>query len=253
MGRSNKGRLVAVSILLALAVLAACNGGGQRLTPAPGITSLCQPLAQAERYRYSLTYSLESPQPQGAVDESALGDPPFAVQPTGPNFKFSQQFDGAVENPDKVELIAKTPGTPDLHIITIGSDQWVLLGGQWNPSAGGATFFPPLGTCNAVLSGLDLTRLTPSADTIDGEKVLRYEVEGAELETAVMMWTAKSDMGRILKTFTVTLWLSEQGDVPVRIESRSVGTYPSGRELSMEVTLGIRDVDADDIEVKPPL
>lgn len=246
--------LIATAVLLTLAIMAACSGGtSSPPSPVPGIVELCQPLAQAERHRYTLSYSLESPQPEGEVDETVEGEPPFALQPTSPDFAFSQEFDGAVERPDKLDVTIRTEGVEgDVHMIFIGDDQWVGQGEDLNPTQDQPVPFPPVDMCDAIISGLDLTDVTPTSDTVDGVSTLRYEVEDVELDTAVQVWTAASDPGRVVKKFAVTVWLSEEDNVPVRMESKGVGTFPSGRELTMELSLDISDIDAGDVKVEPP-
>ncbi len=259
MGGRQRGALIAAAILPALMALVACKGGttgpaaGSPTAPAAAVTALCAPLAQAERLRYSFAYTVESPRPQGSVDETAVGSPLFALSPNSPDFAVSQQFDGAVENPGKVDVTITTAGSAGtLRMIIIGPDQWMLVGERWAKSQAQAVPFPPVDMCNAVLSGLDLTGLTPVEETVDGEIALRYEAQGVALDTAVKIWTEQSDMGRILKTYTVKVWLSKDKKVPLRMESTTTGAYPSGRELKMEVSLSVKDVDASDIKVEPP-
>ena len=249
-----KRAIVSAPIQLVLALLVACSSGGtpESPSPVPGVTSLCQPLAQAERYRYSFAYSLDSPQPEGDVDDTVVGDPPFALQPTTTDFELAQEYEGAIENPNKVDITVKTEGGEDLRLLYIGGDQWAYLGGSWIPRQPEPVPFAPLDMCNAVLSDLDLTDISPASETIDGIKALRYEVGDVELDTSVQIWGQQSDMGRLLKTLTVVVWLSEEGNVPVRVESKAVGTYPGGRKLTMELTLEVSDINAGDIKVEPP-
>ncbi|OGR99855.1 MAG: hypothetical protein A2V88_10795 [Elusimicrobia bacterium RBG_16_66_12] len=141
----------------------------------------------------------------------------------------------------------------DAHYIYMGADQWVNLQGEWVQATPQDIPFAPLDMCNAILSGLDLSGVAPVSETIDGNKVARYEVEDVELETAVAIWSAPSDPGRLLDRFSVTVWLPEDEDAPLRMESRAVGAYPYGRELIMELTLEIRDLGADDIKIEPPV
>lgn len=248
-----KGALV-TPVLLGLALLVACNGGTSLpLSPVPGVAELCQPLAQLKSHRYTFSYTLESPQPQGDVDEAVVGEPPFALQPASPDFFFSQAFIGAIENPDKLDVTSTTVGAEgEIRYIFIGNDQWVSLGDTLNRTQGQSLPFPPVEMCNAMVSGLDLTGVTPTAETIDGVDTLRYEVEDAELDTAVTIWAAQSDPGRVVKKFTVTVWLSEEDNVPVRLESRGLGIFPGGREITTELTLEVSDINAGDIKIEPP-
>jgi hypothetical protein len=243
--------LLAAPALALLMISAACDGGSPAVVG--NITPLCRPVGQADRFRYTLKYTLDSPQPTGEVDESAVGEPPFALTPKAPDFRFEQDMNGEVENPDRIRLVSSTPETGELELITIGDEQWAHLGGQWKSNGRQASPFPPVATCDAILKGLDLDGAESSADTIDGKEVLRYELKGAELETAVVIFTAKSDMGRLLKTYDVTVWLAKKDRSPVRIDSVSVGSYPSGRQLTMNISLSFKDINAGDINVEPPV
>lgn len=242
------------AVVVVIVVASASGGDSPPSTPVPGVEELCQPLAQAERFRYSFAYSMDSPQPEGDVDEATVvGEPPFALQPASPGFAFAQQLDGAVEHPDKLDVTVRTEGAEgEIRMIFIGDDQWVGLGGELNPAQDQPVPFPPVEMCNAILSGLDTTAVTPTTDTIDGVDTLRYELEDVELGTAVQIWTAESDPGRVVKKYAVTLALSKKDNVPVRMESKGVGTYPGGRKLTVELTLEIKDLNAGDIKVEPP-
>ncbi len=251
------GRVGLVPAVLTLLALVACNGGGTgeegpEGSPVAGVTDLCQPLAKAERYRYSFTYKVESLKPTGEIDVTAVGDPPFALPADAPDFQVTQTLDGSVQNPQRVEMTIRTEGTGDLQMVFIGPDQWILTGDRWIKRQAELVPFAPLDVCNAMLLGLDLTGAEATEDSVDGEKVLRYEVKAAELQTAVKLWTQQSDMGRLLKTYDVSVWLSDKGKAPVRMESRTIATYPSGRELSMDLSLTIKDVNAGDIKIEPP-
>jgi len=257
MGRRDRLAVVMALLLLTLGVIVACNGGSSKPEPIAGLTDVCQPLARADSFRYVFSYRLESPQQEGEADDTVVGDPPFAIQAAAPDFLFGQTFDGAFEKPDKIDLITKTEGAQaqDTRFVYIGQDQWVELDGQWQKTSPGAPsfVFAPIKMCNAMLSGLDLAGVEPVAESVDGQQVARYEVKDAQLDTAVAIWSGQSDMGRLLDTYAVTVWLSEDDEIPVRIESKVVGTYPFGRELTMELALEASDINAGDIKVEPPI
>ncbi len=58
-------------------------------------------------------------------------------------------------------------------------------------------------------------------------------------------------MGRLLSTPSVDVWITKEGWT-VRLMIKDQATYPSGRELLMEISMDITDVDAGDIKVEPP-
>ena len=257
MGGRDRLAVVMALLLLTLGVVVACDGGSSKPEPIAGLTELCQPLGRADSFRYVFSYRLESPQQEGEANGTAVGDPPFAIQAAAPDFLFGQTFDGAFQKPDKIDVTTKTEGalTEDTRFVYIGQDQWVELGGQWQktPPEAPPYGFAPIKMCNAMLSGLDLAGVEPHAETMDGERVARYEVKDAQLGTAIAVWSGQSDMGRLLDTYAVPVWLSEDEEIPVRIESKSVGTYPFGREITMELALEASDINAGDIKIEPPI
>ncbi|HEU4759063.1 MAG TPA: hypothetical protein VFT91_03680 [Dehalococcoidia bacterium] len=244
-------------LLMALAAAVACGGGGGGKTPegspVAGLTDLCQSIAKAKSYRYTFSYKLESLKPTGSVDETALGTPPFALPPAAADFKVAQDLDGAARNPDRVDVTINTEGIGSLREVFVGPDQYVLTGDRWVKRVAEAVPFPALSDCGALLTGVDLTGQKPVEDSVDGAKALRYEVKGVALNTAVSLWTQQSDMGRLLKTYDVTVWVTKDGKTPLRVESSTVGTYPSGRQLTMTLTLSFKDINDSGVKVEPPI
>lgn len=250
--------LFGATILAALFWLA-CNGngGGQESTavPGPSASALCQPLADAESFRYEFGYEMESLKPEGPIDTSAVGDPPFALAPDADDFTFFQEVEGSIISPDSADIVSRSSiSAIDLPQIFIGNLQWVNLGDIWIESTGSQPMpFPPLSVCDAVLGDLDLGGIAASEEEIDGTDALRYRVEEVELDAAQLLFGAQSgDIGRLLTTYRVDVWLSADDDLPLRIEASSVGTYPSGRELTIDLTLSVKDVNDGDIVVAPP-
>lgn len=258
-GKTEAGvRWWAAAALMVIGVLlwAACTGGAEK-GPGPGQAGLasCQPLSKVERFRYIFDFKIESPQPQGSVDETAVGDPPFAINPTDESVTIQQVYNGSFIRPDRYMIRIETQSEEDaapIELVFIGEESWLNAGDQWLPG-GGPNAFPPLLICESILSGVDLTGLAVSAETIDGQPVSHFRLEETQLNIAAVIpgFGPLSDMGRLLKTSSVDIWLAEEG-WPARLEVGSKGAYPSGREMLMEISLEFKDINAKDIKIEPP-
>ena len=154
-------------------------------------------------------------------------------------------------NPDKIEIVLKTPEFPYLKMRFFEGEQWNYIAGRWILADNPAPYnYSPALICHSMMDGLQLTG-TPTPDTVNGVDTTHYEFEDVSLLTGSYLFNSGSDQDRLLRVYSGDVWLTEDG-WPVRLESRSVGTYPSGRELSLEVSLDITDVNSEDVAVEPP-
>lgn len=252
--------ILALGIVLAPLWLA-CNGGGpESLEPSPFVPTaglaVCEKLAEAKRFRYSFEYSIESPKPTGEIDVSAVADAdgPFALPPDYPDFAIGQSIEGSFEGPDKYQLVVKTQGQRDLPMVFIGERQWINQAGQWleSQTSGLGVPFPPNLVCLSTLSAMDLTSSTASEEVINGEKARHFREEQVPREVAAGLLGPESDMGRLLKLYTVDAWISDETGLPLRITADSVANYPSGREMKMNLNLELKDFQDKKIKIEPP-
>ena len=245
-----RASVIGTLILAASILWVACNSGG---SPSGTFAPSCDALGKLERYRYTYFYEFESPQPTGPIDEAEIGSPPFAILPTSGSFTFSQIFVGKFVSPDRFSIDVQTPSQPEspsLPMIIIGDQRWVNLGGVWTEGAA-SNPFPPLTVCEALLTELDLEGLPFTSETVNGREARRFQIKDTPLRTIALLYSPESDMGRLLTTPSVDVWITEEG-WPARLEIKDQGTYPSGRELLMDISLDIIDANAGDIEVEPP-
>ena len=259
-GRWHRQGMVAGALVMLLIGVACAGGGGSGgrvVSPSAGAGGgliACETLAKFERYRYTLTMRLFSPQPETPVDETKVGEPPFALAPNAQTFEFPTLYEVSVVSPDRTHLVAKNEGQPDLELIYIGDQAWSKLESGWS-SAGGGVGSPPLPpgqVCQAVLSAPDFAGVVPVEEELDGVATRRYRFDRVESNVAGTLLGPASDMGRLLEIYEVEVWLAEDG-WPARLEISSEGTYPSGRTLLMELTLEVRDVNDKGINVEPPI
>ena len=236
------------------AFLVACNGGngGTVVVPTTG-AAVCDGLEKAERFRYVFDYRIESPKPEGPVDESAVGEPKFAVPPTFEDFLFAVKYDGAFVRPDRLDFELSVPDQPTVRTIRIGDQQWYNLQGAWTEQSDPGQFaFAPPRVCAIILKGLDFSGVTGPAESVGDTEARRFHIEGASLQTAVELFGGGSDMGRLLTSYDIDVWLSEGEGHLVKVESVSNGTYPSGREMTMKLTLEVGPYNEKGIEIEAP-
>lgn len=252
----------AASVAMALA-FAACGGGGavdpdvQRLPSqfrGEDVLAFCESLSELHGYRFTVSFDIQSPQPQGPVDEELVGDPPFALAPTSPDFAISQAYEGAVVNPDRLEY-ELGQGSAALTVRVIGAQEWISAGGgAWAASTSPRQFgFDPQSVCTAIATGLELIDAEVSDDEVEGRGRLRFSAEDVDVPVAsnLLAFGPGSDMGRLLNRFDVDVWTTEDL-VPVQLRARGEGQYPSGRTMSMELLLTLRDLNDRSIEIEPP-
>lgn len=241
------------SLLLVLGIACSDDAPSYYLQSAayPTDVEACAAFNRFDRYRYKFTFRLASPQPAGPVDVEEVGIPPFGLPPGSPDFEWAQEHEGTIINPDKIDIVIKTPGFPELNMRFLEGEQWTYIGVAWTlADKPEAYVYSPALVCHSVMAGLQLTG-TPTPETVNGVDTNHYEFEDVSLLTGAYLFNSGSDQDRLLRVYSGDVWLAEDG-WPVRLESRSQGTYPSGRELSLEVSLEITDVNAEDIVVEPP-
>ena len=250
--RRGRGCIAACPVLVCL-LLVACGGGnsGPAVLPAKGV-EVCDELRGAERFRYTLHYVLESPQQKNPPEDSAGGE--YAIKPSQPDFRFETTHSGAAVRPDRLDfVISTTPDQPTARTIRIGEDQWYLIGDRWQVAADVTTFpFFPVNVCDAIVAPLDLAGETADLESVGEVKARHVRIDGAPLAAASLLFGAGSDMGRLLTSYDVDLWLSEKKDRVVKIETVSRATFPYGRELSVRIVMDIGSYNDGDIKIEPP-
>ncbi len=245
--------LVGGFLLLAF-FLVACNGGNSGLVANPTTgADVCEGLKGAERFSYVFDYAVSSPKPSGPIDESAVGDPPFALDPAFADFEFALRHDGSFVRPDSLDIEISVPDQAAVRMIRIGDRQWFQLGGVWSEESSPVPFaFAPVRMCDITLSAVDLAGMTGTVETLSDVEVRRFRVEGVAMETASDLFGAASDMARLLESYDVDVWVTEKGRL-VKLESVSSAPYPSGRVLTMTIILEVGPDDEQGIEVEPPV
>ncbi len=235
-------------------VLVACNGGNGNVVANPTTgAEVCEGLEAAGQFNYLFDYAVGSPKPTGPIDESAVGDPPYALDPTFADFEFALRHEGSFARPDSIDIEISVPGQASVRTILIREKQWFNLGGVWTEEQNPAAFpFAPVQICNIALSAVEFAGITGTVEAVGDTEARHFRVEGVAMETASDLFGAASDMGRLLKFYDVDVWLSDEGHL-VKLESLSSAAYPSGRELTMTITLEVGPYDEEGIEIEAPI
>jgi len=241
-------------LLLLAFFLAACSGGSGGLVANPTTgADICEGLKGAKRFNYVFDQVVASPKPTGPIDESAVGDPLYALDPAFADFEFALRHDGSFVRPDSLDIEISVPGQASVQMILIGETQWFNLAGSWTEESSPVPFtFAPVRICEITLSAVDLAGVTGTVETVGEVEARHFRVEGVAMETASDLFGAASDMGRLLKSYDVDVWVTEKGRL-VSLESVSSALYPSGRELTMTITLEVGSFDEEGIEIEPPI
>ena len=246
-------------VLMAALVLA-CNGNGGEEPAVIGpldVSRSCQLLREADAYRYSFEYLIESPEPAEPLGTEDVGDPAFGLPAGSPDFTFGQQVEGSIVNPDSAEMVITTLGTAGgLPLLFVAGREWTMLGGDWiETPSGGVLPFPPTDVCDAIVGDLDASGVVPIREEINGTEALRFRVEQADINPIGKLFggqTGPTGQTDLLQTHTVQAWIGVKDGRPLRLEAESVGTYPSGRELRLELALEIEDFNDKGISIRPP-
>jgi hypothetical protein len=248
---------VAACLVLSL-LFVACSGGGPSGPPAKG-ADVCDALNKTQRFRYTLTYVLDSPRQENPPADPNVGEPggEYVLKPSSPGFRLESKHDGTFQQPDRADFQLSTPDQPEqkaVRMIRIGQGQWAYLGDSWqilsNPPA--YPWGPPT-LCDAFVSPLDLQGVTGALEDVGGTQARHFHLSGAPLSAAGQLLGESSDFGRLLKPFDIDLWVSEKDGRPVKLQAVSRVTYPSGRELSMTLSLDLGSYNDDSIDIKQPI
>jgi hypothetical protein len=247
---------LAVPAFFALTAASACGGenGEPAALPASG-AEVCAELNDSERFRYNLTYVLDSPQQENPPTDPPAADPAgsYVIKPSQPPFKFETTHAGAAMRPDRLDLvISTTPDQPSVRTIRIGENQWYLLGDAWQATEPSTFPFTPPNVCQAFVAPLDLSGKTADLQTVNDKEVRHVRVEDASMEAASLLFGPASDMGRLLKNYDVDLWLEKDNDRLVKVEAVSEATYPFGRGLSLTLDMDVSAYNDDEINIQPP-
>jgi len=244
--------LAAAAALLSL-IGAACGGDDTPASLPDTGAKVCDDLHNTDRLRYVLTYSIQSPQ-----QANPPGDTPgFGILPSQPTLDFQTKHDGAMVKPDRLDFevsLPNTPSQPPLHTIRIGESEWYYLGDTWQANSGGPHSFPftPPNLCDALVSPLSLAGKSASQESVGETEARHVRLKGVTLDASSQVFGPESDMGRLLKTYDVDLWLNKTKNRLVKVDAVSRGTYPYGRELSVSFDLEVNSYNDKSIKVDPP-
>ncbi len=247
--RLARSRFLLGPLMAATAVLlwASCGGGGPQL-PAGVIN--CDPLSESERYRFEI---------HGVVDLKEFDGPKTEDdQYPGEGFRLDQVVTGATDVGD-LDVVIAYPELDDseVHIISVGNLYWTLVEADWvahqaTPETPLPVPYVPLSLCQGIATNLNLEGVEGVPESVGEIKARRYQLDPFPTSLAASIWTAESDMGRLITEYSGDIWIAEKGTFPVQMELVGTGLYTSGRELVTEISMEIADYGSSDIKVEAP-
>jgi len=255
--------LAIAMLLLSLALATACGGGeksqpGESPTPVGSTSPPCEAMQELKSYRYTVHLLVESGEPsENATTPLPTPSATITGQTSSP-FVFDYTIDASYVAPDRIdamttETVHATGEERQLPIVVIGDRRWYKVADEWveNPSVPLA--YRPADICSAILPDVDLSQAEPGRENVNGVNTLHYSLTDVFSEQGMaQIFGAGSNMDILLKRLNVDLWLAEDEGWPARMEIRSSGLFSDGRELRVELTAELRDVNSEEIKVEPP-
>lgn len=233
-----------LSFLLLPVVISLACAGPAALEPVGPQALTCDPVEQFERYRYEVGLTLEV---------SPLDDP-AALAP----FRLVMEADGAVQGRDRQQARFHYPegGLDDVEIVRVGERYWDNVG-LWavhdvDPNLPPISYLP-LDLCKSLAPDIVAARPSQEREEVNGISARRYHFDALPTQFSGRLWGSQSDMASFVKEYTLDLWMAEKGTWPVRFQISGSGSYENGQQLSVAVSLELREINDKSIKIEPPV
>ena len=244
--------------------MSACGDSGpSNASPTPETTAVatatvpsCQTLAEARTYRYTARQTYESPD----TTETPTAEMPLPSATRTRDFgvglfSYEYKVEGTYVAPDRRRFdISGTENDP-FSVIVIGSQLWWGEDGAWEVWGGPlSVLYQPAGTCEAMLSELDLGQAEPEREEIDGLPTLHYSFpKNPSPSGMAQVFGENSDAALLVPAPDVDVWLSEDGQRLVRLQLGGKGLYSDGRPFIVGLVIDVRDINDESITIEPPI
>lgn len=238
-------------------LLSACLGGDGSGGNGSGASISCQPILQAERYRYSLSINLRPAATLASPDPSpgpaAPADPLDALAAALAQLISDMKMDGAYVSPDRMQ-IALQFGEEEVEMRSIGKKAWLRVGGDWQQVQDLPTesLLDPQELCGDLAKEIGALpkEVEPEGDTVNGMDVDHYRLDENEtgLRSLPQVFGSAEDPP---EQFSVDVWLVRDGHWPAKIRLQAWDSGGSG-DGEMEFVLEFRDLNVEEVKVEPP-
>ena len=255
--------LAIAMLLLSLALATACDGQeepqpGESPTPEGGASRSCEAIQDLKSYRYTVHLLIESPEPS-ENPTTPVPTPSTTITRyfTGP-YVFDYSIDASYVAPDRFDAITtqkihETGEEQEIPIVIIGDRHWYKMADQWLEDPRVPLAYRPPDICSAIFPDLNLSQAEPEGESVNGVKALHYSLADVFSEQGMgQIFGVGSEMDILMKKLNVELWLAEDDGWPARMEIRSSGVFADGREMRVQLTVDLRDVNNAEIKVEPP-
>lgn len=161
--------------------------------------------------------------------------------------------EGAFVAPDSAEMKLKLGGM-DVSFVQIGDKAWVRYLGAWqeaDPESDLGFGQSPTEMFEQFLPAEVLKGARTSRETMNGQQTTRYAFDKKSLEE--LAEDLGEDAGGLgeLSSANLDVWLTDE-DIPVKVVLDMTGKDEGGNNVSMQLTMNVRDINAD-IKIKPPV
>jgi hypothetical protein len=254
-------KLVATTIACLLVVAAACGGGVEGDAPSHSLPAgeiTCEQLYN-KSYQYAVKVDFDvGPQPTGETAPTGVGRSPYHFTTTVDNAKVekSNRLAASIHNTDghnraDYQAIQWDDNTAFLKLAE--EQPWRQEDTSVRPIS-----FPywPMSLCDALRPDIDTTTFgEPVREDVRGIKTEKYEFSGLpnDFFKRAPDFGSGSDFAAYTSSVGGTIWISETGKYPAKIELSAQGNYPSGQLLTVNVTLEVWDMGGDIKIEQPPL
>lgn len=237
-------------LIPALTLAAACSGDSVDLSVLD-----CSLLAKDRPYRYRTVSTFDlAARPPGA--------PPEQVQDYGPEpFKFTREFEGAVQAPDRLEAVIRQDSSLDLMVRVIGGQAWTRTVNDptgafqaWRstPIETAGELFTPERICAQLSNEISLDGADGQQDATNGIETVHYTLPSVGSQLPAALYGPQSDFAHLISTLDVDVWLNERNGHPIRFSLQGTGHYENERALTLTILSEIIQVRDGSIEIDPP-
>jgi hypothetical protein len=252
--------LCALWILTVVALLTACEGDSgpaageviaspdatetaTGLPTSPPASISVGALADLESFRYSIKISLSIPE----MEEELL--PGFA------SLLSDVEIRGASIPPDRSEMwmTFKESGHA-VGTLIVGGEMWFSSDGEWTQTANptlDASLLTPEKISGAIVQEQTFAGVTPVQEALDGVPTLRYSATEEGTRLLWLLLNTEEEASAEGET-SVDVWLTEEGDYPVRIAFDARSTDEEGRDALVTLEMRVTDLNDPSIEIEPP-
>ena len=215
----------------------------------------CEAFVRVRSYNYRTDVVLDLAARAPSMDDSD-GRRPDA-------FLHERTIRGSFADGNYAIVIAAPPGqaaSSDTVLTVFEDTAFFLVNDRWTsrPLAGLQSFpvpYLPSDTCKALAPDLFLSGLASVPETISGISAQKYHFDSLEsdLPDNHPSFGAGSDAARFVNVYSGDVWVADEGGYIVKMALSGTGQYDNGRELTVEISYELSNINDSSIQIGPPI